>query len=63
MAGERKELVDPLVIAFVQGAKFWEFSMFGATMWQSDQRNCEQEAMKRLENGTLGKHRDDYPGQ
>lgn len=52
-----KKLETPLIIAFVQGARWWEYHKEGATMWQSDQRLAEGEALKRLENRTLGKHR------
>ena len=45
---------DKLSVAFVQGAKWWEYYSQGATMWQSDQRLAEEEATTRLERGTLG---------
>lgn len=34
-------------IAFVKGAKYWEFKKSGATMWQADQEVCAAEAEKR----------------
>jgi hypothetical protein len=33
--------------AFVQGAKWWEFTKSGGTMWASDQRDAEAEAVRR----------------
>jgi hypothetical protein len=47
-------LNDKLIIAFVQGAKYWEERSTGATMWQSDQALCAEEAERRLQNDTLG---------
>jgi hypothetical protein len=52
--GQNMEGQD-LLIAFVQGAKWWEFITHEATMWQSDQNRALEEAKQRLENGTLGK--------
>ncbi len=46
---------NELIIAFVQGAKWWEFTSTGGTMWQSDQQLAEKEAIRRKQNGTLGK--------
>ena len=43
-----------ILIAFVQGAAWWEYHQTKATMWQSDRRMAEEEAMRREENGTLG---------
>lgn len=43
-----------ILIAFVQGAAWWEYHQTKATMWQSDRRLAEEEAMRREENGTLG---------
>ena len=48
-------LVSTLVIAFVQGAKWWEFRSVGGTMWHSDQEYAEKESLRRDEEGTLGK--------
>ena len=48
--------VSPLVIAFVQGAKWWEYNKTNFTMWQGDQAEAEYEAIRRLVNGTLGKN-------
>lgn len=45
---------DKLIAAFIQGAKFWEYSQTGFTMWQSDQRLAEKEAIRKLKNKTLG---------
>lgn len=33
--------------AFVDGAKWWEFTSTDGTMWQSDQRKAEDEAVRR----------------
>jgi len=35
------------VKAFVAGAKWWEYHETEFTMWQSDQRLAEEEAIKR----------------
>ena len=43
-----------LLIAFVQGAAWWEYHQTKATMWQSDRRLAEEEATRREQNGTLG---------
>ena len=43
------------LIAFVQGAAWWEYKSRGATMWSSDRVAAEQEAANRVDNGTLGK--------
>ncbi|CAB4140634.1 hypothetical protein UFOVP398_59 [uncultured Caudovirales phage] len=45
---------ERLVIAFVQGAKWWEFEKTGATMWQSDQAIATVAARERLKRGALG---------
>jgi len=50
------EKIDPLVIAFLQGAKYWEYEKEKATMWQSDQTKVLQEGTERLKNGQLGKY-------
>ena len=42
-------------IAFVQGAKWWEFKSTGGTMWNSDRREAEREAVERKKKGILGK--------
>lgn len=44
-----------LVVAFIQGAQWWEWHKEKATMWQSDQGLALQEALRRLKGGTLGK--------
>ena len=51
----KKIKITSLEIAFVQGAKWWEFKSTRGTMWQSDQRVTEAEALIRIQNGTLGK--------
>jgi len=38
---------NKLIQAFVDGAKWWEFTSCGGTMWQSDQRLAEKEALKK----------------
>ena len=50
---------DALIIAFVQGAQWWEWEKTGATMWQTDRNKAEDQAEKRLHNGTLGKFPND----
>lgn len=47
-------MAEALKLAFVQGAKWWEFRTVGATMWQSDQETAYEVAKVRLKNGTLG---------
>ena len=44
-----------LLVAFVQGAKWWEYQSTGATMWQSDAILAEEEASRKFKNGKLGK--------
>jgi hypothetical protein len=46
---------DALIVAFVQGAQWWEFHKTGATMWASDRNNAERQAKTMANNGTLGK--------
>lgn len=46
---------ERLIIAFVQGAKYWEFARTASTMWQSDQNKCSETAQAMLNSGTLGK--------
>lgn len=43
-----------VLIAFVQGAAWWEYHQTRATMWQSDRRLAEEEAARRERDGTLG---------
>ena len=45
--------VERLLLAFVDGAKWWEYRETGATMWQSDQRGAYLVAEERLAAGTL----------
>ena len=45
---------DSLVLAFLEGAKWWEYRQTGCTMWQSDQREAMDEAERREARGTLG---------
>ena len=44
---------DDIRRAFVAGAKWWEWHKEGATMWQSDTREAEDEAEKRYPGGKL----------
>lgn len=46
---------NKLLMAFVQGAKWWEWHKTGATMWQSDQRIAWDKAEERLKKGSLGR--------
>jgi hypothetical protein len=46
---------DELIIAFVQGAQWWEYQSRKATMWPSDRDIAELEAKCRASKGTLGK--------
>jgi len=52
---EAKWFTDALIIAFVQGAQWWEWNKQKATMWASDRDLAENEARARLKNATLGK--------
>ena len=45
---------EALMVAFVQGAKWWEYQKTSATMWNSDQDLADAESEKRLVKGTLG---------
>jgi hypothetical protein len=45
---------DALLIAFVQGAKWWEYHTSQFTMWPSDIDIATVEAERRLDNATLG---------
>ena len=49
------ELRDALIIAFVQGAEWWEFTKTQATMRSSDVNAAVDEAERRVTNGTLGR--------
>lgn len=58
MTEEEKKLSpeeERLIIAFVQGASWWEYHETNFTMWSNSRNLIEKEALKRLENGTLGK--------
>jgi hypothetical protein len=46
---------DALIIAFVQGAAWWEYHQTKATMWGSDRERAEIEARWKLAHGSLGK--------
>ena len=45
---------EMLVIAFVQGSKWWEYEKTGCTMWATDQNSAEVAAKRRLQSGRLG---------
>ncbi len=44
---------DDIRRAFVAGAKWWEWQKEGATMWNSDVREAEEEAEKRYPGGNV----------
>lgn len=50
---------DALVVAFVQGAQWWEYHKTGATMWPSDRDVAEAKAECKALDGTLGKSPND----
>ncbi len=50
----KSKKLNPLVIAFLQGAKWWEWYKENATMWQSDQKMAILKAQKLLKAGELG---------
>jgi len=60
---ENMELRKQLIVAFVQGAQWWEFRQTRGTMWASDRNLAEAEAMLRQRNGTLGVVRATEGGQ
>ena len=43
-----------LETAFLQGAKWWEWTMNDATMWPSDQDRALKEAARKRADATLG---------
>jgi len=51
----KADALSPLVVAFIQGARWWEWKTTGATMWQSDQDEDLKEAEEREKHRTLGK--------
>ncbi len=50
---------DALIVAFVQGAQWWEWRKTGATMWASDRNEAEYVAEIKASTGTLGKSPND----
>jgi len=50
-----------LIIAFIQGAQWWEWTIHNATMWPSDRDRAAAEAEDRLKKGVLGKLKGDEP--
>ena len=46
---------DAFIVAFVQGAMWWEYEKTGATMWPSDRDHAEAKAEYMAMTGTLGK--------
>ena len=53
ISGQVEREVSALVIAFTQGAKWWEWYKSEFTR-QSDQELAEEAALERARNGTLG---------
>ena len=49
-----------LMIAFIQGAKWWEWKKTGGTMWPSDEDVAGSEAAKLIKAGHLGETYDEY---
>jgi len=45
---------EKCIIAFVQGAQWWEFYKTKFTMWQSDRNLALAEATRRAKGGLLG---------
>ena len=45
---------EALLVAFLQGASWWEWETSGATMWGADQDRAWSEAARRAREGTLG---------
>ena len=45
---------NALIVAFVQGAQWWEHHKTGATMWASDRNEAEAAACFKAMDGTLG---------
>lgn len=52
---ESDYLLSAEEIAFVQGAKWWEYHSTKFTMWGSDQELAAKEAQKEKAAGRLGK--------
>lgn len=52
---------DALIVAFLQGAKWWEYLDTGATMWPSDQDRAVREAERLAKDGTLGRNAQNDP--
>ena len=46
--------LNPLEIAFIQGAAWWEYEKESATMWPSDKEKAAKVAIKRNLAGKLG---------
>ena len=44
-----------LIVAFLQGAKWWEYVSRGATMWNTDQQKAVGKAQSLLRDGNLGR--------
>jgi len=51
---ETARLREEKVVAFVQGAQWWEYAKAKATMWASDRNRAEAEAVSKQQAGTLG---------
>lgn len=52
---EQEDFARRLVIAFVQGGKFWQFHRNGSTAFPSERDELEAEAERLLALGVLGK--------
>lgn len=52
--GDKEVTASPEVIAFVQGARWWEHHKENATMWPSDRRLAESQALRLEKLGFLG---------
>ncbi len=46
---------EQLILAFIQGAAWWEFQSTKATMWASDKKKARETAEQRFKDKILGK--------
>ena len=60
MSNDRSD--NELLIAFVQGAKWWEWYRTGGAMRRVDEDIACRQAEERLENRTLGINKVNHPG-
>ena len=49
---DKNNLIDMQRLAFLKGAKFWEYKTTNGTMWQSDQKDVWTEACLRYPAST-----------